>query len=125
MEISYIHCRVEKYLSFGGKFGLLHGNSFLNYFLALYNQNILGEIIFRPESSKGAFPLDKVRVIKLKSFVEGKGIGRTLVEKVEDFARKNNFPLIVLDSRNNSFWRNMRYNIDGPDDFINSAWKKV
>ena len=85
------------------------------HFAAFKDERLLGCLILHPSDQKSM----KMRQVAVSSESQGLGVGRTLVEASEAFAREKNFKQMLLNARDTAvkFYLNLGYEVVG-DTFI-------
>jgi predicted GNAT family N-acyltransferase len=82
-------------------------------FIAEYNDKIIGCVLLEPKD----FETAQLRAMAVYNEWQGKGIGRMLVQALEDYAWKNNYKKIILHARKviHPFYLSMNYKIVGDE----------
>jgi len=124
-DIIYVKGDIAKYFEYGGKFFCLGKDMKpLDYYLAIYNSRLAGEVIFEVRKDAGKNSPESF-IFRLQSSLEGKGVARTLVGMVEEEAKIKGIDLIKLNSTNHGFWKHFGYEIDNENFTSSEAWKNL
>jgi len=85
------------------------------FFVAEYDGKIIGCVLLEPRDEYTG----QLRAMAVYNEWQGKGVGRLLVQALEEYASKNGYKKIILHARKviHGFYKSMNYSLTG-DEFV-------